>query len=104
MEIVTDSHEWIRSDDNIATIGITKKACSEIGEIVYVDLPKVGQQVRKGDEVVVLESTKAAIDSYSPLDGEVIEINHLLQSNLDLINSDPEGAGWMYKVFIKSIF
>lgn len=98
MEIVTDSHEWVKREGNIATIGITKKASKELGEIVYVELPKVGQKIKKGEEVVVLESTKAAIDSYAPVSGEVIAINHLLVSQPELVNSDPEGAGWIYRV------
>jgi glycine cleavage system H protein len=98
MEILTDSHEWIKKEGSVVTIGITHKAAEEIGEIVYVDLPKIGQKIFKGEEVVVLESTKAAIDSYAPLSGEVIEINHLLKEKPELINQDPENSGWIYKI------
>ncbi len=100
MEIVIDSHEWIKRDGKIATVGITKKASQEIGEIVYVDLPQVGQKIKKGEEVVVLESTKAAIDSYAPLSGEVIEVNELLKNRPELINIDPEDGGWFYRIKI----
>ena len=98
MKIETDSHEWVRKDGSIATIGITKKASTELGEIVYVELPKVGQNVIKGDEIAVLESTKAAIDIYAPLSGRVVEVNFLLVDKPELVNSDPEGAGWMYRI------
>ncbi len=98
MKIETDSHEWVRKNGSIATIGITKKASTELGEIVYVELPKVGQNVIKGDEIAVLESTKAAIDSYAPLSGRVVEVNFLLVDKPELVNSDPEGAGWMYRI------
>ena len=101
MEIVTDSHEWVRRDGDIATVGITKKACVEIGEIVYIELPKVGQSVQKGEEVVILESTKAAIDSYAPLSGVIAEVNSELIANPGLINTDPEVRGWLYRLQIR---
>ena len=102
MEIATDSNEWVRRDGDIATVGITKKASQEIGDIVYVELPMIGQKVVKGDEIVVLESTKAAIDSYAPVSGEVIEVNHLLKNQVELISLEPEAGGWLYKVRIQT--
>jgi glycine cleavage system H protein len=96
--MVTDSHEWIKKDKDIATVGITKKASDEIGEIVYIELPKLGQSVKKGEEVVILESTKAAIDSYAPIDGFVVEVNEKLKNRPELVNQDPEGEGWLYKL------
>jgi glycine cleavage system H protein len=96
--MITDSHEWIKKDKNIATVGITKKASEEIGEIVYIELPKLGQRVKKGEEIVILESTKAAIDSYAPIDGTVIEVNEKLKGKPELVNHDPEGEGWLYKL------
>ncbi len=98
MEIVTDSNEWVRKADGVATVGITVKAGKEIGEIVHILFPKVGTEVQKGEEVVILESTKAAIDSYAPLSGKILEVNELLVSHPQLINSDPEGLGWLYKL------
>ncbi len=96
--MVTDSHEWVKRDNNIVTVGITKKASEEIGEIVYIELPKVGQKIKKGEEVVILESTKAAIDSYAPIDGTVIEVNEKLKNKPELVNYDPEKEGWLYKL------
>lgn len=98
MEMRTDSHEWVRKEGEVAIVGITKRASQELGEIVYVDLPKVGQRVQKGEEVVVLESTKAAVDSYAPLDGVVVEVNKALVSRPELVNRDPEKDGWLYKL------
>ena len=98
MEIVTDSNEWVKQSEGVATVGITMKAGEEIGEIVHVLLPKVGEEFQKGDEVVILESTKAAIDSYAPLSGKIVEVNQLLTKQPQLINSDPEGAGWLYRL------
>lgn len=101
MEEITDSHEWIKKEEGVVTVGITKKAADEIGEIVFVELPLVGVSVKKGEEVVILESTKAAIDSYAPLDGRVVEVNEKLKTNPDLINHDPLHEGWMYKLEIE---
>jgi len=98
MELVTDSHEWLRKEKEGVTVGITKKASKELGEIVYIELPKVGQVVKKGEEIVVLESTKAAVDSYAPVDGTVVEINNRLIQEPGLINSDPENSGWLYRL------
>lgn len=92
-----DCHEWVKKDGQVATVGITKKACGELGEIVYIELPKIGQKIKRGEEVVVLESTKAAIDSYAPIDGEVIAVNEDLRKNPKLLQEDPEHQ-WMYKL------
>ena len=91
----TDSHEWIAAD---GTVGITQYAQSELGEIVAIELPKVGQMVRLGDEVVVLESTKAAADVYAPVSGRVIKINEELAKTPDLINRAPESSGWLFQL------
>ena len=99
----TDSHEWVRKEGGVAIVGITKRASQELGEIVYVDLPKVGQRVQKGEEVVVLESTKAAVDSYAPLDGVVVEVNEVLVSRPELVNRDPEKDGWLYKLALLKV-
>lgn len=100
LEIVTDSHEWVRRVKDIAIVGITKKAANELGEIVYIELPEIGQVVKQGEEVLVFESTKAAVDSYAPLDGRVIEVNTALTSHPELVNKDPENTGWLYKLSV----
>lgn len=101
MKKFTPSHEWIHVEDNIGTVGITAHAQKELGEIVYVELPKVGKQVKVGEEAVVLESTKAAADIYSPVSGEVIAINEALQTEVNLLNRSPEREGWLFKVAIE---
>ncbi|MEI8364911.1 MAG: glycine cleavage system protein GcvH [Parachlamydiaceae bacterium] len=94
----TDTHEWINVHDGIGTVGITKYAQKELGDIVYVELPKVGSPVKKGQAAVVLESTKAAADVYSPVSGKIIEVNLSLNSASELVNSSPEKEGWLFKL------
>jgi glycine cleavage system H protein len=94
----SDSHEWVSVIDNIATVGISNHARKELGEIVFVQLPRIGQQLKAGEEATVLESTKAAADIYSPVTGTVTEVNTALTENLSLINTAPESSGWLYKV------
>ncbi|MBM3207036.1 MAG: glycine cleavage system protein GcvH [Chlamydiae bacterium] len=94
----TPSHEWIICNDDIATIGITSYAQSELGEIVYVELPKIGSNIEKGQELAILESTKAAADVYSPVSGKIIELNTTLIDDCSKINSSPESAGWICKI------
>lgn len=95
----TDSHEWIILETaELARIGVTNYAQKELGDIVYVELPSIGKKVNAGQEVVVLESTKAAADVYSPVSGEVVEINQALSSQPELINQSPEQNGWLLKV------
>lgn len=96
----TESHEWIRMEHEVGTVGITNFAQKEIGEIVYVELPSVGKVVKAGQEVAVLESTKAAADIYSPVSGEVLEINERLQEFSQGINQAAETDGWLFKVKI----
>jgi glycine cleavage system H protein len=95
---ITDTYEWILLNDGHAKMGITKKAQKEIGEIVHVRFPKKGDKVKKGDSLLVLESTKSAIDSYAPISGEIVEVNGPLIENLKSLNSDPEGAGWLIRI------
>ena len=99
-KIYTKDHEWIELDGETATVGITKHAQESLGDIVFIDLPKIGKIVSAGGEVSVIESVKAASDIYSPVDGEIIEINNNLNNNAALINEDPEGKGWIFKVKI----
>lgn len=94
----TESHEWINVEDGVGTVGITDHAQKELGEIVYVELPAVGKQVKAGEEVAVLESTKAAADIYSPVSGEVVEINQKLGDFIHQINASAEKEGWLFKV------
>ncbi|MBS0603850.1 MAG: glycine cleavage system protein GcvH [Verrucomicrobia bacterium] len=94
----TESHEWIKVENGIGTVGITDHAQKELGEVVYVELPSVGKSVKAGDEVAVLESTKAAADIYSPVSGEIVEINQKLGDFIHQINSSAEGDGWLFKI------
>jgi glycine cleavage system H protein len=98
MRHYTDSHEWI--DVNTGQVGITVHAQKELGEIVHIELPKIGQQVKMGEELAVLESTKAAADVYAPVGGKVIEVNEAVKRNLALLNEDPEKAGWLFRLEI----
>lgn len=94
----TQSHEWILLEGDMGVVGITKYAQQELGEIVHIELPNVGQEIEVGDEVAVLESTKAAADIYSPVSGEVIAVNQKIKDDLDLINQSPESKGWLFKI------
>ena len=99
-KIYTKDHEWIELHGEIATVGITNHAQESLGDIVFVDLPKIGKIVSAGEEVSVIESVKAASDIYSPVDGEIIEINNNLINNAALINEEAENKGWIFKVKI----
>lgn len=92
------THEWIRREGNIATIGITDYAQSELGDIVYVDLPSPGRILQPGSNFGTVESVKTISDIYSPVGGEVTEVNGELEANSELLNQDPYGKGWLIKV------
>jgi glycine cleavage system H protein len=94
----TDEHEWLKRDGDVATVGITEHATTQLGDLVFVDLPKIGAKLRKGEAAAVVESVKAASDVFAPLDGEVIEINEAVTQEPGLVNSDPLGAGWLYRI------
>ena len=97
----TDSHEWIRTEsDGTVTIGITDHAQAALGDLVYVELPKAGRTVAAGEACAVVESVKAASDVYSPIAGEVIEGNAAIADDPSLVNRDPEGEGWFFKIRI----
>tara|TARA_B100001540_G_scaffold84739_1_gene76318 strand:- start:65 stop:439 length:375 start_codon:yes stop_codon:yes gene_type:complete len=93
-------HEWIILDKDIATVGITDHAQESLGDIVFVELPNVGSTVTSGAEVSTIESVKAASDIYSPVDGEIVEINDKLSSDASIINNDAENEGWIFKLKI----
>ena len=94
----TKDHEWIRVDGNNATVGISNHAQEQLGDIVFAETPEAGRSLRKGEEAAVVESVKAASDVYSPISGTVIEGNPALADDPAIINNDPEGAGWFFKL------
>ena len=94
----TKDHEWVRVDGDTATIGVTDFAASQLGDVVFVDLPVAGKTVEQFATFGVVESVKAVSDLYAPVSGEVVEVNPELGGNPELVNSDPFGAGWMIKV------
>ena len=94
----TKEHEWIRVDGNNATVGISNHAQEQLGDIVFAETPEAGRSLRKGEEAAVVESVKAASDVYSPISGTVIEGNPALSDDPAIINNDPEGAGWFFKL------
>lgn len=94
----TDEHEWIDVDGDTATVGITDYAQSQLGDIVFVETPAAGTTLTKGGDAAVVESVKAASDVYAPVSGSVTEGNAALEADPALVNSDPEGAGWFFKL------
>ena len=96
----TKEHEWVEVDGNTATVGITNHAQESLGDIVFIDLPTVGKEVKSNEELCVIESVKAASDIYAPIDGEVIEINNNLNDDASIVNQDPEKDGWIFKMKI----
>ena len=96
----TTSHEWVRMDGDVATVGITDHAQTALGDVVFVDLPEVGREVGANEACAVVESVKAASDVYAPLAGRVVEANGRLSEDPGLVNRDPTGEGWFYKLEI----
>jgi len=94
----TEDHEWLSLDGEIVTVGITEYAAEQLGDVVFVELPEPETMVAKGDEIVVIESVKAASDITAPLDGEIVEVNEKLVENPALVNEDPNGAAWFFKI------
>lgn len=93
------SHEWVRPEgDGVYTVGISEHAQDLLGDMVFVELPDVGDEVNAGDDVAVAESVKAASDVYTPITGEVVAVNEELEDSPELVNSDPYGDGWMFKI------
>jgi glycine cleavage system H protein len=98
----TKEHEWIRVDGDIATIGISNHAQEALGDIVFAEVPEAGRKVSKGQEAAVVESVKAASDVYAPVSGEVIEGNQAIAEDPSVINSDPEGDGWFFRLKLEN--
>ena len=94
----TDQHEWLTLDGDVATVGITDYAQTSLGDLVYVELPTKGKQIKTGDAFVVVESVKAASEVYAPISGEVIEVNEALSKSPELVNSAPYEGGWICKI------
>jgi glycine cleavage system H protein len=94
----TKEHEWVRIDGDVATVGISNHAQEQLGDIVFAEIPEAGRHLAKGQEAAVVESVKAASDVYSPVSGEVVEGNSKVADDPALVNSDPEGEGWFFKL------
>src|SRR5689334_12188376 len=98
--LFTSDHEWLRIEGDVATVGITDYAQQQLGDVVFVDLPKVGRALKKADAAAVVESVKAASDVYAPISGEILEVNEELSSEPALVNSDAQGKAWFFKMKI----
>jgi len=94
----TEEHEWLRAEGDVYVVGITEHATTQLGDLVFVELPEVGATVTKDDEIVVIESVKAASDILAPIDGEITEINEALVEDPSMANSDATGDGWFFKI------
>ena len=94
----TEQHEWLLPEGDTVTVGITEHAATQLGDVVFVELPEVGASVTKDEEIVVIESVKAASDILAPLDGEIVEVNEALVANPALINEDAMGDAWFFKI------
>ena len=96
-------HEWVSVEGDVATVGITKHATEMLGDIVFVEVPEIGKEIEQNNQAAVVESTKAASDVYSPISGAVTEGNKVIVDDPSIVNSDPEGASWFFKIKIKNI-
>jgi len=94
----TEEHEWLRAEGDVFVVGITEHAAEQMGDVVFVELPEAGTEVTKDEEVVVIESVKAASDILSPLDGEIVEVNSAIVDNPALVNEDAQGEAWFFKI------
>ena len=99
----TKDHEWLRVEGDVVVVGITEHAATALGDVVFIELPEVETVVAEGDEVCVIESVKAASDILAPLDGEITEINTKLVDNPSLVNEDPTGAAWFFKIKVDDL-
>ena len=98
--LYTADHEWLAIDGDVATVGITDYAQSQLGDVVFVELPKVGRSLKKAEAAAIVESVKAASDVYAPISGEVLEVNEGLEAEPALVNSDADGKAWFFKLRI----
>ena len=94
----TEEHEWLLPEGDIVVVGITEHAAEQLGDVVFVELPEAGTDVTKDEEIVVIESVKAASDILAPLDGEIVEVNETLPDNPSLVNEDAQGEAWFFKL------
>lgn len=94
----TEEHEWLRLEGDVILVGITEHAATQLGDVVFVELPEVGQAITKDEEVVVIESVKAASDILAPIDGEITEVNEMLTDAPSKVNDDAEGEAWFFKM------
>jgi glycine cleavage system H protein len=94
----TEEHEWLRVEDDVVVVGITEHASEQLGDVVFVELPEVGTEVSRDDEVCVIESVKAASDILAPIDGEIVEVNEALVDEPGKVNDDPLGDAWFFKM------
>jgi glycine cleavage system H protein len=99
----TEDHEWLKLEDNVATIGITEHAATKLGDLVFIELPQAGAKLAKGASVAVVESVKAASDVFAPLSGEVVEVNETIVSDPAIVSEDPFGAGWFFKLKLANV-
>lgn len=99
----TKDHEWIRVDGDTATVGISEHAQEQLGDIVFAEVPETGRRLTKGQEAAVVESVKAASDVYSPVSGEVVDGNSKVADDPSIVNSDPEGEGWFFKLKLDNL-
>ena len=99
----TKDHEWLRVEGDLIVVGITEHAATQLGDVVFVELPEVETMVSEGDEVVVIESVKAASDILAPLEGEIVEVNTALVDTPGLVNDDPTGSAWFFKLRIDDL-
>ena len=99
----TKEHEWLRVEGDLVVVGITEHAATQLGDVVFVELPETETQVAEGDEVCVIESVKAASDILAPIDGEIVAVNEKLVDNPSLVNEDPTGAAWFFKMKVDDL-
>ena len=99
----TEDHEWLRVEGDVVVVGITDHASEQLGDVVFVELPEPGSSVSKGDEIVVIESVKAASDIAAPLDGEIVEVNSDVADNPGMVNEDPTGKAWFFKMKVADL-
>jgi glycine cleavage system H protein len=99
----TEEHEWLLVEGDVVVVGITNHAAEQLGDVVFIELPEAGTEVTKDEEIVVIESVKAASDILAPLDGEIVEVNEALTDDPGKVNEDPEGGAWFFKMKVEDL-